>query len=67
MLNVKVTYPDETFSIRSFQTQVESIHEETSEFKAWFFWTLLHQKKTVPTRFGEYSLTDESITEKDDE
>ena len=62
MLNVKVTYPDDTFSIRSFIEQVDSIVEETIEFKAWFYWTLLYLEKPVQTRFGIYTLTDEDIT-----
>ena len=62
MLNVKVTYPDDTFSIRSFEDQVKSNEDETTEFKAWFYWTLLYLEKPVQTRFGIYSLTDEPIT-----
>ena len=65
MKNVKVTYPDDTFSVRTFLSQVKSIHEETPKFKTMFFWRLLYEQKSVPTRFGEYSLTDEPITEKE--
>jgi len=63
MLNVKVTYPDDTFSIRSFEDQVKSNEDETIEFQAWFYWTLLYKQKPVPTRFGSYELTNEPITE----
>ena len=63
MLNVKVTYPDKTYSIRSFTEQVSSIVEETIEFKAWFYWRLLYEKQSVPCRFGIYELTDECVTE----
>jgi len=63
MLNVKITYPDKTYSVRSFEDQVDHIIEETVPWKAWFYWTLLYKKEPVPSRFGTYELTNEPVTE----
>lgn len=62
MMNVKVTYHDDTFSIRSFEDQVRSNEDETTEFQAWFYWTLLYLQKPVQTKFGTYTLTNEPKT-----
>ena len=62
MKNVKVTYPDDTFTVRSLENQIKSNENETIEFKAWFYWTLLYLEKPVQTKFGIYTLTNDEIT-----
>ena len=63
MLNVKVIYPDDTFSVRNLEEQIKSLEDETLQFRTWFLWELLYNKKQVPTRFGWYELTNEETTE----
>jgi len=61
MMNVKVTYPDGTFSIRTFLSQVRSTNDETIEFQSYFYYRLLKEGLPVLTAYGEYSLTDEPL------
>lgn len=62
MKNIEITYPDGTISVRSMVDQVKSMQGETPEFKAWFWYSVLHEKEYAYTRFGSYALTDEPIT-----
>jgi len=62
MKNVKITYQDKTFSIRTLEEQFAHFQDENPAWQANFYWALLHSLEEVPTKYAVYSLTSEPIT-----
>jgi hypothetical protein len=62
MKNVKITYPDGTFDIRTLAGQFAHFQDESPAWQANFYWALLHKELEAPTKYAVYSLTDKPTT-----
>ena len=62
MKNVKITYPDESFEIRTLEEQFAHFQDENPAWQANFYWNLLYRQLFALTKYAKYTLTDEPIT-----
>jgi len=62
MKNVKITYPDGSFEIKTLEEQFAHFQDEDPAWQANFYLSLLYFQVGTPTKYAVYFLTDESIT-----